>query len=211
MAAACTSRARNMAPDQALQELMQGNGRFVGAAPVRVDSPAARAIEGQAPFAAILGCSDARVPVELIFNQGFNDLFVVRVAGNIIGPNELASLQYAALHLRVPLIMVLGHTFCGAITAALVPKEERTKEPAAIQRLLQQIDPALAQMDASAPLAERVASAVAANAQRIVVQLKTESALRRLVRDKRLLIAGAVYDLHSGRVALLPEQDQWCH
>lgn len=194
-----------MTPEQALQELMQGNARFVSAAPARIASPETRVIDGQAPFAAILGCSDARVPLELIFNRGFNDLFVVRVAGNIIGPNELASLQYAALHLRVPLILVLGHTFCGAITAALAPKEERTKEPAAIQRLLRQIDPAIAQVDASVPLAERVAGAVTANAQRIVKRLKSERTLQSLVQDEKLLIAGAVYDLHSGRVTLLAE------
>lgn len=194
-----------MTPEQALQELMQGNARFVGAASARVISPEERAPKGgQAPFAAILGCSDARVPVELIFDQSFNRLFVVRVAGNIIGANELASLQYAALHLRTPLILVLGHTFCGAITAALAPAEERAKEPVAIQRLLRQIDPAQAQVDASAPLSERVNCAVAANAQRVVLQLKRQVALRPLVQNGRLLIAGAVYDLHSGHVALLP-------
>lgn len=192
-----------MTPEQALLKLTQGNERFIkGTSHYRIERPEARAalLQGQSPFATILGCSDARVPVEHIFDQGFDALFIVRVAGNIVGPNELASLLYAALHLRTPLIVVLGHTLCGAITAALAPLEERKNEPAVVQHLLQQIDPVLQDIDPLVPMPERVALAAKVNVKRMVNQLKTEPVLTQLVQAGHLLVVGAVYDLQSGKV-----------
>ncbi|MBN1481119.1 carbonic anhydrase [candidate division KSB1 bacterium] len=191
-----------MTPEQALLKLTEGNERFVkGTNHYRID-PDARAslLQGQSPFATILGCSDARVPVEHIFDQGFDALFIVRVAGNVVGPNELASLLYAALHVRTPLVVVLGHTMCGAITAALAPIEERKKEPAVIQRLLQQIDPALQDIDPLVPMPERVALAAKVNVKRMVNQLKAEPVLTQLLQAGHLMVVGAIYDLHSGKV-----------
>ena len=109
----------------ALERLLAGNARFVAGASVR-STPNRRTllrlVNGQRPFATVLGCSDSRVPLELLFDQGFGDLFIVRVAGNIVSASVLGSLQYAAAHLRTPLFLVLGHEGCGAVQAALAMK-----------------------------------------------------------------------------------------
>jgi len=110
---------------EALERLIEGNARFVrGEAHVLADSPGPRAelVEGQRPWATILGCSDSRVPPELIFGAGFGDLFVIRIAGNLISPEVAGSLQYAATQLDTPLFVVLGHEGCGAVKATLAAR-----------------------------------------------------------------------------------------
>src|SRR6202007_2728001 len=111
--------------DQGLQKLIEGNRRFTrGEArfPTLCKETLAELAKGQSPFATILGCSDSRVPPELIFDAGFGDLFIIRVAGNVIAPEIKGTLQYAGLHLRTPLFVVLGHEGCGAVDAALAVK-----------------------------------------------------------------------------------------
>jgi carbonic anhydrase len=155
----------------ALQRLVDGNQRFVAGKPLRGDQTADHRhglMASQHPFATILGCSDSRVPVELLFDQGFGDLFVIRVAGNVSGTDELGSIEYAVHHLHTPLIVVLGHESCGAVTSALLSAEAKSHEAAAIQDLLKQIQPALQGLDPSLSEAERVHQGVEANVRQSV-------------------------------------------
>ena len=123
---------------EARQRLLEGNKRFVAGESAHGHTGKEwrkRLTAGQKPFATILGCSDSRVPIELIFDQGFGDLFVIRIAGNVISADVEGSLQYAEHHLHVPLLVVLGHEGCGAVTAALDAKFKRAREPERIEAL----------------------------------------------------------------------------
>ncbi len=123
----------------ALQRLVVGNKRFVEDEPIHphADREWRKGLTGgQKPFATVLCCSDSRVPPELVFDQGLGDLFVIRVAGNVFAPDGLGSLEYAWLHLKVPLVLVLGHEGCGAVAAALEAKFHQAKEPEAIAALV---------------------------------------------------------------------------
>src|SRR4051794_29270071 len=154
--------------DEALARLVAGNGRFVrGKArrtAVRRESLADLA-KGQRPYATILGCSDSRVPPEWIFDAGLGELFVVRVAGNVLSPEVAGSLQYAGSHLHTPLFVVLGHEGCGAIAAALAAKHEGAQFRSRIQLLLESILPGLPEAEADPGLSpdERLSSAVENN------------------------------------------------
>src|SRR4249920_1796915 len=131
--------------DEALARLVAGNDRFVrGQArfPTVQKEVLADLAKAQRPYATILGCSDSRVPPELIFDAGFGELFIVRVAGNVISPEVMGTLQYAAVHLRTPLFVVLGHEGCGAVNAALAARHG-AQEPARIALLLDNILPGL--------------------------------------------------------------------
>jgi carbonic anhydrase len=152
--------------DEALARLMDGNARFlrgelrVTGTPLEVLTDLAK---GQRPFATILGCSDSRVPPELIFDAGFGDLFVIRVAGNVVSPEVAGSLQYASMHLKTQLIMVLGHEGCGAVQAVLAAKFQCAQEPSRIQLLLQNMLPGLDGIDPQLPPPQRLACAIEAN------------------------------------------------
>src|SRR5205085_7994523 len=135
---------------QAIDRLTEGNERFVrGEArfPTVQKEVLAELAKGQRPFATILGCSDSRVPPELIFDAGFGELFIVRVAGNVISPEVMGTLQYAGVHLRTPLFVVLGHEGCGAVQAALAAKAHGLSEPERIEMLLSRILPGLQGLD----------------------------------------------------------------
>ncbi|HQR41144.1 MAG TPA: carbonic anhydrase, partial [Gemmatales bacterium] len=144
----------------------------------------------QAPYAAFLGCADSRVPIEIIFDQGFGDLFVTRIAGNVVTPECIGSLEFATL-LGVKVVYVLGHTSCGAVQAAAEGKEV----PGQISVLFQHIRPAVkaATGDMSKAIQENV---------RLQAGLLAESStvLSRLIKEKKLIIAGGVYDLKTGIV-----------
>jgi len=185
----------------ALERLREGNRRFVERVPGPNEGPSA----GQAPFAIILGCSDARVPAELVFGQGFGDLFVIRVAGNIVAPSQVGSVEFAAEVFGTRLAVVLGHTQCGAVAATL----EELRQPqghqspnlrAIVGRIRPAVEPLLATPIAKDPtaLAEH---AVRANVQASVQQLRHGSKLleRRIERDG-LLIVGAEYHVEEGTV-----------
>src|SRR5262245_55867313 len=126
--------------DEALAKLVAGNERFVSGKArfpaMRKEVLKALAKEGQRPYATILGCSDSRVPVELLFDAGFGELFVIRVAGNVISPEVMGSMQYAGTVLRTPLFVVLGHQGCGAVQAALAAKLEGARQGRHIEALL---------------------------------------------------------------------------
>ncbi len=195
-----------MTPREALQRLQEGNERFVAGASSR------RAIErdwlmnlaeAQHPFATILGCSDSRVPPEIIFDQGLGDLFIVRVAGNVVGAEILGSLGYALAHLHTPLFVVLGHERCGAVQAALQTKFHGLAERGKIADLLDTILPGLENIHPSDSPERQWEEAVEANVRWAVRQLAATPAGRAAVLEQRIGLVGAVYELLSGRVRFL--------
>ena len=189
--------------ESALQELKDGNARFLAG---RSKHPHQDLLlrdrldrEGQTPLAAVLACSDSRAPVELIFDQGFGDLFIVRAAGQVAGPDQIGSLEYAVEHLEVPLILVLGHTHCGAVTAAV----NGAREEGALGELLARLDPVVKMVE-HLPLEERAEAAVEKNVSFILQELTAKSrTLARAEGEKRVRLAGAVDMLQSGEVKFL--------
>jgi carbonic anhydrase len=154
---------------------------------------------GQHPHAAILSCADSRVAPEIVFDQGLGDLFDVRVAGNVAGDAEIASLEYAAEHLNVPLMVVMGHQQCGAVTAAA----EAGAAHGHLSALIAPIHPAVERAKSMA--GDRIENAVRINVEMIVDQLRgSEPILSELVTKRELQIVGAVYSLDTGRVEWLP-------
>ena len=156
----------------------------------------------QKPFATILGCSDSWVPPELIFDANFGELFIVRVAGNVISPEVMGSLQYAGAHLLTPLFVVLGHAGCGAVKAALEYKLNGVQLRSRIQILVNNILPGLPQFDAQSSQDERLASAIEANVRWSMHQLlETPEGQNGLKMGVKLV--GAVYDITTGQVRFL--------
>ncbi|HET7452929.1 MAG TPA: carbonic anhydrase [Thermoanaerobaculia bacterium] len=189
-----------------LAQLMDGNVRFVEGQLEHPNADPARRkslVGGQHPIATILACSDSRVPAELVFDQGLGDIFVVRVAGNVAASSEIGSVEYAVHHLHTPLVLVLGHESCGAVTAALLSAEERAHEAREIQELLSMIVPSLGRIDAKLPQAERVHRGVEANVRATVKQLRENPALQAGHEGPAPKIVGGVYDLATGKVRLL--------
>lgn len=157
-------------------------------------------ISGQHPHAEILSCSDSRVPPEIIFDQGLGDLFIIRVAGNVASDTEIASLEYGAEHLHIPLLVVLGHESCGAVTAAVqgAPPEGH------LGALIDLINPAV-QKTRGMP-GDPVANAVRVNVEMVVKQLRSSTPiLSELVAHGKLRIVGAVYSIETGSVTWLPD------
>ena len=196
-------------PGDALRRLMEGNRRFR-------DDPTAESwafqgprlaelAEGQTPFAAVLGCSDSRVPIEVVFGQGPGQLFVVRVAGNIVAPTQLGSLEFAVRKLGVRLVMVLGHSGCGAVEATL--EGGVSGAPDYLQALTSRIASGIqtAVDNRSLPHADRLALAVRLNVESARRQLLEDDELRRLNTSGWLWVASAVYHIATGDVELLNE------
>lgn len=192
--------------DEALARLMEGNARFLqGESRLARESLAILAdlVEGQRPFATILGCSDSRVPPELIFDAKFGDLFVIRVAGNVVSPEVWASLQYAGAHLRTQLFMVLGHEGCGAVQAALAAKFQGVQERSRIQLLLEKMLPGLDQVDPELPPPRQLERAVEANVRWSMRQILETPEGQVRMAEGRMKLVGAVYEIATGRVRLL--------
>ena len=191
--------------DQALQRLKEGNARFVrGEARFTVRRETLRELaEGQSPFATILGCSDSRVPPELIFDAQFADLFVIRVAGNVLGPAIIGSLQYAETHLHTPLFVVLGHEGCGAVDATLAHKTDGVAQKSRIEFLLREILPALEGLDARQPPEALRRAAVEANVRHTVRRVLASEEARERVEEGRMRVVGAVYELETGKARFL--------
>ncbi len=192
---------------EALARLSEGNQRFVeGRAPYGKTSAEVFVAlrKSQRPFAVILGCSDSRVPPELVFDQSFGDLFVIRLAGNIIAPGVAGSIQYAYQHLGTTLLVVLGHEGCGAVKAALDARFQRAKHPERIQQLIELIDPGLEGIDPEQSAAEQLEAGVAANVRWSMHQVIRAAEARQALRERRdILIVGAVYELATGKVRWL--------
>jgi carbonic anhydrase len=186
--------------DEALARLKSGNRRFVrGQArfpTVRKEILAGLA-KKQAPYATIVGCSDSRVPPELVFDAGFGELFIVRVAGNVISPEVMGTLQYAAVHLHTPLFVILGHEGCGAVQAALAKKHEGARERRRIRLLLDRIVPGLRGVGPD------LRAAVEANVRWSMRQLRETPEGRARMKEGILKLVGAVYELKTGRVRFL--------
>jgi carbonic anhydrase len=192
--------------DEALARLMEGNARFLrGGSHLTWESMEGFAdlVGGQRPFATILGCSDSRVPPELVFDAKFGDLFVIRIAGNVVSPEVWGSLQYAAAHLGTQLFMVLGHEGCGAVEAALAAKFRGVQERSHIQLLLENMLPGLDQVDPQLPPPRKLACAVESNVRWSMRQLLELPEVRARLTDGRTKLVGAVYEIATGRVRLL--------
>jgi carbonic anhydrase len=192
--------------DEALARLKAGNERFVNGQarfPTVQKDVLADLARGQQPYATILGCSDSRVPPELVFDAGFGELFVIRVAGNVLGPAIAGTLQYAGTQLRTPLFVVLGHEGCGAVKAALAEKFEGARHRDRIAILLQNIEPALEALDPAQPAEALLRAAVEANVRWTVRQVRESPDGGARLREGDVRLVGAVYDLETGRVRFL--------
>ncbi len=200
----------NYKPDisggEALQRLIDGNERFLRGEAHLSGVPRETLHElarGQHPFATILGCSDSRVPPEWLFDAGLGELFVVRVAGNVVSPEVAASLQYAGAHLRTPLLVVLGHEGCGAIQAALETKYQGVLQRSRIQLLVETILPALDGLDPELPPPARLARAVESNVRWTVRTILESPEGRVRQAEGRIKILGAICEIETGRVRFL--------
>ena len=191
--------------DEALARLVAGNARFVqGEArfPTVQKEILAELAKGQHPYATIVGCSDSRVPPELIFDAGFGELFIVRVAGNVISPEVMGSMQYAGVHLRTPLFVVLGHEGCGAVNAALAARHG-AQEPARIALLLDNIAPGLRNLPNGLSPDDEMCAAVEANVRWSMHQILETPEAKARAAEGVLKLVGGVYELVSGRVRFL--------
>jgi carbonic anhydrase len=209
MPAAAADHVSGVKPDEAIQRLKDGNDRFVAGKSSHPDATVERredtAKNGQHPFAVVVSCSDSRVPVEIVFDQGIGDLFVVRVAGNVCNRDEIGSVEYGTDHLATPVLVVLGHTHCGAVTAVA----QGAELPGNVAALVRNIHPAVETAKKTHPGVEGdalVAAAIDANVwQSIADLLKNSPIARERVEAGKLKIVGAVYDIEAGQVKWLGE------
>lgn len=198
-----------MTPAEALAELKTGNARFASGSALHPRQDLARVAEvadGQQPFAAILACSDSRQPLEILLDQGIGDIFVVRNAGNIASAAAVASLEYALEHLQVPLLLLLGHTHCGAVTVAA------RAEMAESSSFLAHFSPAIAEVNQSHPEftgEARLEAIVTANVfANLAVLLRTSVLLRHRLLAGTTVLEGAVSDLETGAIRWLGRHPQ---
>jgi carbonic anhydrase len=189
-------------PDAALQRLRDGNERFAADASQHPSIAASRRkalATGQEPFATVLSCADSRVPPEIVFNVGLGDLFVVRSAGEVVDKSVLASVEYAVEHLHTPLVVVMGHEFCGAVKAASATSEADLGPN--LTYLVGAIKPAVERTRA-VPEADRLRAAILANVEQVVNNVVEQSAIvRHHLHEKKIAIVGGYYELVSGRVS----------
>ena len=190
----------DMTPEQALKELMDGNKRFVNGkrqSPHQTFARIQEVAKGQKPFASILSCADSRVPSEIVFDQGFGDLFVCRVAGNVVTPEEMGSLEFGSLVLGTKVIMVMGHKRCGAVDATI----KGAQVPGQIASLLDAIKPAIRRAE-NQP-GDRLENTCKANVLVQVEKLKSSSVISDLIKAEKLVVMGGYYDLDTGEVSLV--------
>jgi carbonic anhydrase len=197
---------------EALDRLREGNARFaanMGSSGALVsDSQRVALASGQQPFAIILGCSDSRVPAEIVFDQGLGDLFVIRVAGNIVAPSQVGSVEFAAARYETRLVVVLGHSQCGAIIATLEelqrPTENQSRNLAAIVDRVRPSVEGLLTTDLKHDLQALVTQGVRANIRASVNHLRHGSqVLEQLIQNEGLRVVGAEYSLETGVVEFL--------
>ena len=208
----------SMTPDQALQKLMAGNKQYVQGQTngAKLSGPKTRAslAKSQKPYAVILSCSDSRVPPEIIFNKGMGEIFVIRDAGNVPVPAVVGSIEYAVEHLGSPLIMVLGHERCGAVTATVDAHGESSGSPN-VDSILKEIEPSIEVAKKHCHLCEGspkcpeiskdalIECAIDENAKSIAANLPAQSKIiKELLEEKKLKIVAAKYDLDTGVVTL---------
>jgi carbonic anhydrase len=187
-----------LSPDAALRELMAGNERFVAgnisSFPDDIKILQEKTVLKQEPFAAVLACADSRVPVEILFDQTIGHLFVTRVAGNVVTPEIIASMEYAVAVLGVKALFVMGHSNCGAISAAIAAKEV----PGQISVLYQHLIPGIAGAKGDVPLAAKMNAAYQAQVLR-----ESSTVIAKAIKNDSLKVASGTYDLASGKVTLI--------
>ena len=188
----------NLSPDQALAELMAGNKRFMAEKMTSFDHDLdilkQHNVEKQEPFAAVLSCADSRVPVELVFDQSIGHIFVTRVAGNLITPEIIGSLEYGAAVLGTKVILVMGHSGCGAVSAAIKSKEV----PGQISSLFPHIQPAVDQAGTNLEAATKANAKIQAT---LLSQAST--VISSMIKEGKLKVVAGYYDLGSGAVTLI--------
>ena len=187
-------------PTKALEMLLEGNAHFVNNEIVHLSyltEAKDKMLEGQNPFAVIVGCSDSRVPPELIFDRGLGELFVIRVAGNVVGPIEMDSVEFAVAHLKTPIVIVLGHQNCGAVNATLGGQ----KNVPELESIYPLIESALSNCDSVGE--NRLVNAIKCNVKKGVEILKNSPTIAPLLKQKKVKIVGAYYEIASGKVSLI--------
>jgi carbonic anhydrase len=187
--------------NEALQKLIEGNRRFAASESVHPNQTAERRTEvskGQKPFAVIVGCSDSRVPPEIIFDQGLGDLFIIRVAGNIVDEVALGSIEYAVDHLGIELVLVLGHGNCGAVTASVKGEKVHGHVGSIVKAITLAVEKAKKQPG------DLIDNSIKTNVKLIVNQImSSKPILSKLVKEDKLKIVGAYYNIENGVVDII--------
>ncbi len=201
-----------MSAHEALTRLRDGNRRFVSNQSTSNQEHRASLADGQEPFAIVLGCSDSRVPAELVFDQGFGDLFVIRVAGNIVAPSQIGSVEFAAARFGTRLVVVMGHSQCGAITATLEELSGRGETSSRnLRSIVTRVRPSVEAVLSGQPTADLsslMPAAIRANVRASANHLRHGSELlERLIEHEGLLVVGAEYSLETGIVTFFDGVD----
>ena len=195
----------SVAPAEAISKLKEGNGRYTGGSlqhPGQTSDRRTELANVQHPFAVIVSCSDSRVPPEIVFDQGLGDLFIVRVAGNVMNNENLGSIEYAVDHLGSRLILVLGHQRCGAVDAAKQTIAAKGKAPGHIQSLVTAIKPAV-----EATAKDDLETTIKANVKNVVQALRSSTPILKAEVDSgKIQVVGGYYSLDTGAVTLLDEK-----
>ncbi len=198
-------------PEAAIAALKRGNERFFSGQAQRPEKSAneRRAqIAVQTPFAVVLGCSDSRVPIEIVFDQGLGDLFIVRVAGNIADPATLGSIEYAVTHLKCQLVMVLGHEGCGAVQAAMLSAAELEAEPPHVRYLIGRIQPAVTGLPRIRDKKALMREAVINHVRHQVAVLRQNTVIAAGEASSELAVIGGFYEISSGAVDFLETEEE---
>jgi carbonic anhydrase len=198
-------------PQEAVRALKAGNSRFFNGTARRPELSAneRRAqILAQTPFAVVLGCSDSRVPVELVYDQGLGDLFVVRVAGQVVDPGTAGSFEYAIRHLKSKVLVIMGHEGCGAVKAAMLPEADKKGEPQNVQYLLGAIAPAVVNVPQIRDPKAKMREAVIANVRRQVALAKENPVVKEAIAKNQIAVVGAFYEISSGQVDFLETEEE---
>lgn len=193
-------------PTEALRELKAGNARFYGGVARRpeVSANERRAqILSQTPFAIVVGCSDSRVPTEIVYDQGLGSLFIARIAGNISDPGVLGSVEYGIEHLKSHILVVMGHEGCGAVKSAMLPAAVRALEPKNVRYLLDQIVPAIDNLPAIRDEKARLREAVISNVRLQVHRMRQNPVVQKAEKSGKITVVGAFYEIGSGAVDFL--------
>jgi len=201
----------HLSADDAFNRLVEGNERFVRGEALRSAfrrETLTELAKAQRPYATILGCSDSRVPPEWIFDAGLGELFVIRVAGNILSPEIAGSLQYAGSYLQTSLFVVLGHEGCGAVGAALATALGGTQFRSRVQLLLESITPGLPDLDFHLSAQEKLSRAVEANVRWTVRRILESPEGQARIAEGRMKVLGAIYEIETGRVRFLDPEEQ---
>lgn len=194
-------------PELALEMLKEGNIRFYSETPLHPNIDKERrkltTEDGQHPFATVIACSDSRVPVEMIFDQGIGDVFVIKVAGNVCDVDEIGSIEYGVDHLGTPILVILGHSHCGAVTAVCTDAEVHGSIPQLVDNIIPAVE-SVKEDNPGVPGQELVPDAVRANVFLSIDDLlKNSKATRERIKEKQLMVVGAVYDIKTGMIEWL--------